>query len=55
MAIDENGEAVLVEVNFTLCGINDMQVTCGPLFGSDTGKMLDEVFKGKKAKFSTLL
>ncbi|MBQ3852785.1 MAG: hypothetical protein II760_05330 [Lachnospiraceae bacterium] len=55
VAIDENGEAVLVEVNFTLCGINDMQVTCGPLFGDDTKKMLDEVFKGKKAKFSTLL
>ncbi len=55
VAIDEQGEATMVEVNFTLCGINDMQVCCGPLFGDDTKRMLDEVFYGKKAKFSTLL
>ena len=54
VAICEDGEPTLVEVNFSLCGVNDVQACCGPLFGDDTKKMLDEVFRGKKAQFSVL-
>lgn len=54
VAIGEDGEPTLIEVNFTLCSINDIQAVCGPLFGDDTKKMLDEVFRGKKAQFSVL-
>jgi glutathione synthase/RimK-type ligase-like ATP-grasp enzyme len=55
VAIDEDGEPTLIEVNFSLCCVNDIQSVCGPLFGDDTKKMLDEVFKGKKAQFTVLV
>lgn len=48
VAIDEKGEAVLIEANLSLGGINDIQATCGPLFGKDTKKILDEVFKNNR-------
>ncbi len=54
VAIDETGEAVLIEANLCLGGINDVQMCCGPLFGRDTGKILDEAMRGKK-KVTTLL
>jgi hypothetical protein len=47
IAVDENGEAVLVEANLAKGGIEFPQLTNGPLFGNDTPKILDEVF-GKK-------
>lgn len=54
VTIDEQGEAVLIEANLTLGGINDVQMSCGPLFGKDTKKVLDEVMKGRR-KVTTLL
>lgn len=54
IAIDEKGEAVLIEANLSLGGINNVQICCGPLFGGDTKKILDEVFCGKR-KVTTLL
>ena len=54
VTIDENGDAVLIEANLTLGGINNVQMCSGPLFGKDTKKVLDEVFKGKR-KVTTLL
>ncbi len=54
VAIDEAGEAVLIEANLCLGGINDVQMCCGPLFGKDTGDILDEVMHGKR-KVTTLL
>lgn len=53
VAIDEEGEAVLIEANFSLGGIKGIQICDGPLFGSDTRKVLDEVFRGKKRKWTT--
>ena len=44
VAIDEKGEAVLIEANLSLGGINNVQMCNGPLFGDDTEKILDEVF-----------
>ena len=53
IAIDEKGEAVLIEANLSLGGINDVQICSGPLFGRDTKKILDEVFGGRRRKWST--
>ena len=47
IAIDEDGEAVLIEANFCRGGIDSLQVNNGPLYGKDTKKILDEVF-GRK-------
>ena len=44
IAIDEEGEAVLVEANMRNGGINFLQFNNGPLFGDLTEKVLDEVF-----------
>ena len=44
VAIDEDGEAVLIEANLSLGGINNVQICNGPLFGDDTEKILGEVF-----------
>lgn len=54
VTIDEGGDAVLIEANLCLGGMNDVQICCGPLFGKDTKKILDEVLKGKR-KVTTLL
>lgn len=54
IAIDEAGEAVLIEANLTLGGIDDVQVCTGPLFGKDTRKILDEVFRGLRRRWGTL-
>ena len=54
VSIDEEGEAVLIEANLSLGGINNVQMCSGPLFGKDTKKILNEVFKGKR-KGTTLL
>ncbi len=48
IAIDENGKAVLIEANFCRGGIDLLQLCNGPLFGDDTKKILDEVFKNRK-------
>lgn len=47
MAVDENGDVLLIEANMRKGGINLHQFDNGPLFGDLTDKVLDEVF-GKK-------
>ena len=47
IAIDEDGEAVLIEANLCRGGIDSLQVNNSPLYGKDTKKILDEVF-GRK-------
>ena len=42
--IDEFGDPTFVEVNMSSGGINIVQLPHGPLFGSDTEKILKEVF-----------
>lgn len=44
IAIDENGDAVLIESNMRKGGINFHQFNNGPLFGDFTKQVLDEVF-----------
>ena len=47
IAIDELGDAVLIEANMRKGGINLHQFSNGPLFGDLTNQVLDEVY-GKK-------
>lgn len=44
IAIDEEGEAVLIETNLSMAGIGNIQSCSGPLFGKHTKAVLDEVF-----------
>ena len=44
MAVDENGNVLLVEANMRKGGINLHQFDNGPLFGELTDRVLDEVF-----------
>ena len=44
IAIDENGEAILIEANMRKGGINFHQFNNGPLFGDLTERVLNEVF-----------
>ena len=44
IAIDEAGEAVLLETNLSLGEIVNVQVCNGPLFGEDTRAICEEVF-----------
>ncbi len=54
VTIDEKSEALLIESNMSLGVANEIQITSGPLFGGDTKKILDEVFKGRRRLFTTL-
>lgn len=44
MAVDENGDVLLIEANMRKGGINLHQFDNGPLFGDLTNRVLDEVF-----------
>lgn len=55
VAIDEHGKAVLIEVNLSLGGINEIQICTGPLFGKDTKKILDEVYHNRRRKWTSIL
>lgn len=44
VAIGEDGEPILIEANLNSGGVSLQQITTGPLFGSDTKKILEEVF-----------
>lgn len=50
IAVDESGEAVLIEANMRKGGINLHQFDNGPLFGELTSRVLGEVFPGKGRK-----
>lgn len=44
IAINEEGEPVMLEANFAKGCLNFHQLTKGPLFGEDTKKILDKIF-----------
>lgn len=44
IAIDEDGEPVLIEANFTGGGVDSLQLCNGPLFGQYTEKVMDYLF-----------
>lgn len=48
IAVNQKGEAVLIEANFSLGGIENSQSLQGPLFGDDTKYILDEVYGKRK-------
>ena len=48
IAINEEGEAVLIEANLSLGGIANTQCAMGPVFGKDTRKILEEVYQKKR-------
>ncbi len=48
IAIDETGEPVLIEANFSTGELDFHQLNNGPVFGDDTDKILSEVFKGDR-------
>lgn len=48
IAIDEQGEPVMLEANFAKGCLDFLQMNNGPLFGEDTKKILDEVFGKNK-------
>jgi len=48
MAIDENGEPVLIELNLKCPGINIMQIPNGPIFGNETESILKDICKRPK-------
>lgn len=50
IAIDDEGDPVLIEANLHKGGLNLHQYNNGPIFGDDTAKILDEVF-GKSKKY----
>ena len=47
MAVDENGEVLLVEANMRKGGVDSIQIDNGPMFGDLTERILDEVY-GRK-------
>ena len=49
IAVNEKGEAVLIEANLSLGGIQNRQSIQGPIFGEDTKRILDEVY-GKESE-----
>lgn len=50
VAIDENGDAFLLEANLAKGCLDFHQLTRGPLFGEDTKAILDDVFGKKNSK-----
>ena len=50
LAVDKEGEVVLVEANLCKGGINVHQLNNGPLFGEDTERILNEVYGVTKGK-----
>ena len=48
LAIDKNGEPVLIEVNLMYQGIGFLQINNGPLFGDYTEDILDRCIKRKR-------
>jgi hypothetical protein len=44
IAIDQKGDAYMIEANFAKGSVSANQLCNGPLFGEDTKKLLDEVF-----------
>lgn len=51
LAINEDGEPVLIEVNLCYGGTNIHQIANGPIFGDKTKYIVSEVFKYKKYRW----
>ena len=47
IAIDEDGNPAIIEVNLSYGSLYTQQITHGPIFGDDTKEILDEVFSRK--------
>lgn len=47
LAVDENGEPMIIEVNLTFGGVNIHQMCNGPIFGDMTEKILDRVYRSQ--------
>ncbi len=45
VAIDQKGDAYMLETNFAKGSVSFHQLSNGPLFGEDTKKILDEIFE----------
>jgi hypothetical protein len=48
VAVDSEGDAVLIEANLSLGGCDDVQVLNGPFFGKYTRRILDEVYRSER-------
>lgn len=48
IALDENNQILLIEANLKYGELDFHQLNNGPVFGSDTDEILEEVFEGKK-------
>lgn len=48
IAIDENGEPLIIEANLTMSSLDVVQTVGGPLFGQYTDEVLEEVFHNEK-------
>ena len=44
ICVDENGEAILIDTSLTLDYSPEIQIVCGPFFGSYTREVLNEVY-----------
>lgn len=55
IAIDQQGNPAFIEANYSLGGINELQICNGPLFGEDTKIILDEVFSHRKRRLFVFL
>ena len=52
LAIDEDGEPILIEVNLCYGGIDIHQIANGPIFGDNTKHIVEEVFKRKRYRLA---
>ena len=48
LAIDEDGEPMIIEANLTFGGVNIHQMCNGPIFGDLTDTILDRVYRSKR-------
>ena len=55
IAVAEDGEPVLIEVNFAYSGVDLFQMANGPLFGDGTEEGIAEVFSDKLIRIANKL
>lgn len=55
LAVDENGDPVIIEVNLCYGGSDIHQIANGPLYGDKTENIIRQVFKNRKYKLSNKL
>lgn len=52
LAIDENGNPLLIEVNLPYSAVDLLQITNGPLFGNQTEEIIKEVMSDRKNRIA---